>query len=103
MCLQLRRHSNSPLGIISLKHISLHIAPSQQNGQASSIILTLSALPLPAQDALSSQFEGNVKGIMAIHGGFMHSPAGRRRGAPRLRASNCELSGGPCVTKSLSS
>ena len=74
------------LGIISLAHlhkqISLQIFPSKQHGPASSIILTLSVLPLTAQDVLSSQFAGNVKRIMAIYDVFMYSTAGRRRGGP---------------------
>lgn len=64
-------HSNSPLGHLSLTHphkqISLQIFPSKQHGLTSSIILTLSVLALTAQDVSSSQFAGNVKGIMVIY------------------------------------
>lgn len=60
----------------------LHIFPSKQHGLASSIILTLSVLPLTAQDVLSSQVAGNVKGIMAIYDMFMYSTAGRCSGGP---------------------
>lgn len=52
----------------SLFHTPLQTAlPSKQGSLASSIILTLSVLPLAAQNVSSSPFAGNVEGKMAIY------------------------------------